>query len=255
MRLLLISDIHANHEAFDAVMQAAPEYDLLANLGDVVGYNASPNEVCEWAIALGGIIVRGNHDRACSGLTDLSDFNPVAAISARWTQMTLKADYLKWLRSLPQGPIRREGLPGVEFVHGAPEDEDEYLLNTFSAEESFNMPGQADVIFFGHTHLQGGFAEENGKVQQFVPSYDSVEGAVQADMELLPGVRYLINPGSVGQPRDGDWRAAFALYEKHDDQPAHLRFYRVPYDVDRAQERILSANLPPRLAMRLRLGR
>jgi diadenosine tetraphosphatase ApaH/serine/threonine PP2A family protein phosphatase len=255
MRLLLISDLHANQEAFDAVMNAAPEHDLVANLGDVVGYNGSPNEVCERALALGGIIVRGNHDRACSGLTDLSDFNPVAAISARWTQTTLKANHLEWLRELPQGPIRREALPGVEFVHGAPEDEDEYLLNTYSAEESFSMPGQADIIFFGHTHLQGGFLEADGKIQQFAPTYDSVEGAVQSDMELRPGTRYLINPGSVGQPRDGDWRAAFALYEKQGDEPGRVRFYRVPYDIDRAQERILSANLPPRLAMRLKLGR
>lgn len=255
MRLLLISDLHANNEAFDAVMNAAPEHDFVANLGDVVGYNGSPNEVCKRAIALGGLIVRGNHDRACSGLTDLSDFNPIAAISARWTQTTLKAAHLQWLRDLPQGPIRREELPGVEFVHGAPEDEDEYLLNTIGAEESFSMPGQADIIFFGHTHLQGGFLEKDGGVRQFAPGYDSVEGAATSDMELQPGTRYLINPGSVGQPRDGDWRAAFALYEREGDEPGRVRFYRVPYDIDRAQERILSANLPPRLAMRLRLGR
>ncbi len=255
MRLLLISDLHANQEAFEAVMNAAPEHDLVANLGDVVGYNGSPNEVCERAIALGGIIVRGNHDRACSGLTDLSDFNPVAAISARWTQMMLDPEHLHWLRDLPKGPIRREALPGVEFVHGAPEDEDEYLLNVYSAEESFRMPEQAGIIFFGHTHLQGGFQEADGKVQQFAPAYDSVEGAVQSEMELRAGSKYLVNPGSVGQPRDGDWRAAFALYEKQDDELGRVTFYRVPYDVDRAQERILSANLPPRLAMRLRLGR
>lgn len=255
MRLLLISDLHANKEALDAVMNAAPEHDLVANLGDVVGYNASPNEVCERALALGGLIVRGNHDRACSGLTDLSDFNPVAAISARWTQMNLKAERLEWLRELPKGPIRREELPGVEFVHGAPEDEDEYLLNVFGAEESFRMPGQAEVIFFGHTHLQGGFVEEGGRVRQFAPAYDSVEGAVQFDLELDAGTRYLINPGSVGQPRDGDWRAAFALYERQGDGPGRVRFFRVPYDIDSAQEHILSANLPPRLAMRLKLGR
>ena len=255
MRLLLISDLHANLEAFEAVMAAAPEYDAVANLGDLVGYNASPNEVCERALALGGLVVRGNHDRACSGLTDLSDFNPVAAISARWTQTNLKADYLQWLRNLPQGPVRQEGLPGVEFVHGAPEDEDEYLLNAFSAEESFHTPGQADIIFFGHTHLQGGFVDERDKVRQFAPAYESAEGAVQAEMGLLPNTRYLINPGSVGQPRDGDWRAAFALYEKQEDSPGRVHFYRVPYDIDRAQEHVLAANLPPRLAMRLRLGR
>ncbi len=255
MRLLLISDLHANLEAFEAVMAAAPEYDLVANLGDLVGYNASPNEVCDRALALGGLVVRGNHDRACSGLTDLSDFNPVAAISARWTQTNLKADYLQWLRNLPKGPIRQEALPGVEFVHGAPEDEDEYVLNVFGAEESFATPGQADVIFFGHTHLQGGFIDERDRVRQFAPAYESAEGAVQTDMILQPNVRYMINPGSVGQPRDGDWRAAFALYEKLDGGIGSVRFYRVPYDIDRAQERILAANLPPRLAMRLRLGR
>ncbi len=117
------------------------------------------------------------------------------------------------------------------------------------------MPGQADIIFFGHTHLQGGFFEEDGRVRQFAPAYDSVEGAVLWEKELRPGTRYLINPGSIGQPRDGDWRAAFALYEKQDDGPGRVFFYRVPYDIDRAQERILLANLPPRLAMRLRLGR
>jgi diadenosine tetraphosphatase ApaH/serine/threonine PP2A family protein phosphatase len=206
-------------------------------------------------MALGGLIVRGNHDRACSGLTDLSDFNPVAAISARWTQMTLKGEHLQWLRELPKGPIRREALPGVEFVHGAPEDEDEYLLNEMGAEENFSMRGQADIIFFGHTHLQGGFLEEAGRARQFAPGYESVEGAVQFAMELQEGTRYLINPGSVGQPRDGDWRAAFAVYEREGDEPGRVRFYRVPYDIDQAQEHILSANLPPRLAMRLRLGR
>ncbi len=258
MRLLLISDIHANLEAFEAVMAVAPEYDLVANLGDLVGYNASPNEVCERALGLGGLVVRGNHDRACSGLTDLSDFNPVAAISARWTQTNLKAGHLQWLRNLPKGPIRYEPLSGVEFVHGAPDDEDEYLLNVYSAEESFNMPsGQAviDVTFFGHTHLQGGFIDKDYKVRQFAPAYESVEGVVQYEMPLQRDARYLINPGSIGQPRDGDWRAAFALYEKRDGGTGRVYFYRVPYDIDRAQERILAANLPPRLAMRLRLGR
>jgi predicted phosphodiesterase len=254
MRVLLISDLHANLEAFEAVMAVAPKYDFVANLGDVVGYNASPNELCAHSISLGGLMVRGNHDRACSGLTDLSDFNPVAAISARWTQDSLTPEHLQWLRDLPQGPVRHEHVPEVEFVHGAPDDEDEYLLNVFSAEESFNMPGQADTIFFGHTHLQGGFIEERGHVRQFAPEYESVEGVVQFELVLQPGIRYLINPGSIGQPRDGDWRAAFAVYEVS-DRRARVRFYRVPYDIDMAQQHILSANLPPRLAMRLRIGR
>jgi len=256
MRLLLISDLHANLEAMETVMNAAPEYDMIANLGDVVGYNASPNEVCDHAVALGGILVRGNHDRACCGLSDMSGFNPVAAISARWTQMTLKPEHLQWLRDLPKGPIRHESLPGLEFVHGAPEDEDEYLLNVFSAEESFSMPAQAGIIFFGHTHLQGGFVEEQSKIRQFAPAYNNVDKAAQFELALRRGTRYLINPGSVGQPRDGDWRAAFAVYERNgDDDPGRVTFHRVPYEVKRAQERILEANLPPRLAMRLQLGR
>jgi predicted phosphodiesterase len=255
MRLLLISDIHANLEAFEAVMAAAPDYDLVANLGDVVGYNASPNEVCKQSLALGGIIVRGNHDRACCGLTDLTDFNPVAAMSARWTQTNLTPKHLQWLRDMPKGPIQHEELPGVELVHGAPTDEDEYLLNVYSAEESLARLGQSTVIFFGHTHLQGGFMEELGRSRQFAPAYKSVDGTAHYDMKLQPGTRYLINPGSVGQPRDGDWRAAFALYEKRPGHPTQVRFYRVPYDVERAQERILASSLPPRLATRLKLGR
>jgi diadenosine tetraphosphatase ApaH/serine/threonine PP2A family protein phosphatase len=255
MRLLLISDIHANLEALEAVLAAAPPYDMLANLGDVVGYNASPNEVCTLVLGLDGLIVRGNHDRSCSGLTDLSTFNPVAAISARWTQVRLTPEHLSWLRALPQGPLRQESLPGVEFVHGAPEDEDEYLLNVFSAEESFSIPGQAGIVFFGHTHLQGGFVQEGNKVRQFSPLYESAEGAVEFEMPLQPGSRYLINPGSVGQPRDGDWRAAFAIYETRKSQPGRVRFHRVPYDLSGAQERILASDLPPRWAMRLRMGR
>jgi len=254
MRVLLISDVHANLEALVAVLNAAPAHDLVANLGDLVGYNASPNEVCERLLTLGGIVVRGNHDRVCSGLTEVADFNPVAAISARWTQMTLEPSYRDWLCSLPEGPLRLDSIQNVEFVHGSPGDEDEYLLSTTSAEENFRLPDQADRMFFGHTHLQGGFIEENAQVRHFAPAYEGPDGFAKCELVLHPGSRYLINPGSVGQPRDGDWRAAFALYENNKDH-ARVTFYRVPYDIDMAQDRILSLNLPPRLAMRLRMGR
>lgn len=255
MRLLLLSDIHANLEALEACLAAAPAYDRLVNLGDVVGYNASPNEVCERVISMGAPIVRGNHDRACAGLTDLNEFNPVAAISAYWTRNTLKPEYLEWLRELPQGPLRRDDLPGMEFVHGAPLDEDEYLLNTASADDNLELPGHAPLIFFGHTHIQGGFVDEDGESRPFRPDYETPAGPVQWAMWLTPGEKYLINPGSVGQPRDSDWRAAFALFE-HDGGPlASVTFYRVPYDIQKAQQRILAAQLPDRLAARLQLGR
>jgi diadenosine tetraphosphatase ApaH/serine/threonine PP2A family protein phosphatase len=255
MRLLLLSDIHANLEAMEACLAVAPAHDLLVNLGDVVGYNASPNEVCEQVRAMGGTIVRGNHDRACSGLTDLAEFNLVATMSARWTQTVLTPENLEWLRALPQGPLRLEQEAGVEFVHGSPRDEDEYVLNPSTAGANLRMPGHADRIFFGHTHLQGGFGFENGRVRNFTPIFPTGEDIVEFTMPLASGERYLINPGSIGQPRDGDWRAAFALYERDGDAAGAVTFYRVPYEVDQTQRRILSANLPERLATRLKMGR
>ncbi|MGO9518068.1 MAG: metallophosphoesterase family protein [Candidatus Korobacteraceae bacterium] len=255
MRLLLFSDIHANLEAMEACLAVVPAYDLLVNLGDVVGYNASPNEVCEKVRAMGGTIVRGNHDRACSGLTDLAEFNLVAAMSARWTQTVLTPENLEWLQALPQGPMRHEGLGGMEFVHGSPRDEDEYLLNPSTAATNLRMPGHANKIFFGHTHLQGGFVLQDGKVRNFAPIFPTGEDVVEYTLPLTLGERYLINPGSIGQPRDGDWRAAFALYEREGDGPGAVTFYRVPYDVEAAQRRIIKANLPERLATRLKMGR
>lgn len=255
MRLLLLSDIHANLEALEACMNAAPAYDRVVNLGDNVGYNASPNEVCERVRAMGCPVVRGNHDRACSGLSSLAEFNLVAAMSARWTQITLQTDHLDWLRNLPQGPLRVEEFPGLEFVHGSPRDEDEYVLNNTTAGVDFHLPGHADKIFFGHTHVQGGFTCRNNKTQPITPQYSTGEGVERCGMMLASGERYLINPGSVGQPRDNDWRAAFALYESDGDGPASVTYYRVPYDLQQAQSKILAANLPERLATRLKLGR
>ena len=186
MRILLLSDMHANIEALEACLAVAPPHDLIVNLGDVVGYNASPNEVCERVRALDAPIVRGNHDRACSGLTDLSEFNLAAAFSARWTQNVLQPEHLEWLRGLPQGPLRRDDLPGLELVHGAPRDEDEYLLTVSIANANFRIPDQADVIFFGHTHLQGGYDYSDGKTRSFIPQYPSTEGMVYCPMTLTP---------------------------------------------------------------------
>jgi diadenosine tetraphosphatase ApaH/serine/threonine PP2A family protein phosphatase len=255
MRLLLLSDIHANLEALEACLQAAPAYDQVMNLGDVVGYNASPNEVCARVRAMEAPVVRGNHDRACSGVLGLAEFNLVAAISAQWTQTKLEPEHVEWLRGLPAGPLRRDELPGMEFVHGSPRDEDEYLLNSSTAGTDFRLPGHADLIFFGHTHLQGGFAYKDGKTRPLTPTYESGEGVVGWELTLAAGERYLINPGSVGQPRDNDCRAAFALYEGDGTMPAKVTFYRAPYDVQQTQARILAANLPERLAARLALGR
>ncbi len=177
------------------------QYDHMANLGDVVGYNASPNEVCARIREMNCPVVRGNHDRACSGLSNLSEFNLVAAMSARWTQMTLDPDHQEWLRNLPEGPLRSDELPGVELVHGSPRDEDEYVLNAPTAALDFHLPGHSDVIFFGHTHVQGGFAfnVQDGKTRPLMPKYPNA-GRHCAVEVATGGGRALPDQSRIGRP-------------------------------------------------------
>jgi diadenosine tetraphosphatase ApaH/serine/threonine PP2A family protein phosphatase len=250
MRALLLSDIHANLEALEAVLAAAPAHDVVWNLGDVVGYGANPNEVIDASRHVGSVFVRGNHDRACCGLTSVEDFNPIAQRAARWTEYVLTEEHRDWLRGLAAGPIMPDG-PQVSCVHGSPIDEDEYIVTVRDAWPSL-QEGGTRLTYFGHTHIQGGFATNGDEWFLLVPHYTTHHEAEEFELQLREGARYLLNPGSVGQPRDGDWRAAFALY---DDGQMLLTWYRVPYDVRRAQERIVQAGLPDRLAWRLRDGR
>ncbi len=251
MRILILSDIHANLEALEACLAAAPAHDRVFNLGDIVGYGANPNEVTERARALGEVFVRGNHDKACTDLMSLEGFNPIAGLAALWTRQQLTPDNLEFLRRLPEGPVLPQ--PGVQCVHGSPRDEDEYVLmrqDAFSILTRVELP----VTFFGHTHVQGGFwidpvKEAGGAIEMH---YSSPEGIQHFTLELRGSGKYLVNPGSVGQPRDGDARAAFALY---DNDQRSVTFYRVPYDIEKAQEKIFSAGLPERLAIRLEEGR
>ncbi len=251
MRLLLLSDIHSNCEALEACLAAAPGCDMVVNLGDIVGYGASPNEVTERARGLGKFFVRGNHDKAVTGLTDLNDFNPVAAVAALWTRDQLTQENSAWLRALPQGPLSIVEAPDAQFVHGSPLDEDEYVVNSEEAFASLRQSA-APITFFGHTHLQGGFYDNGAGDDAFYPEYKTVGKSESWEFTLEKGVRYLINPGSVGQPRDGDWRAAFATF---DTGTRTVSFRRVPYDLKTAQDKINAANLPPRLATRLGAGR
>ena len=133
MRVLILSDIHANLEALEACLDAAPEYDQVYNLGDIVGYGANPNEVAMRSRELGSIFVRGNHDKACSGVSDLNDFNPIAGLAALWTREKLTQDHLQFLRELPQGPI--SPMKDAQLVHGSPRDEDEYVLSLIHISE------------------------------------------------------------------------------------------------------------------------
>lgn len=251
VRILIVSDIHANLEALEACLAAAPPNDRVFNLGDIVGYGANPNEVTERARSLGEVFVRGNHDKACTGITSLEDFNPIAGLAALWTRNQLKPDNLEFLRQLPAGPAAP--LDGVQCVHGSPRDEDEYVL---FGREAFTILEHAEspMTFFGHTHVQGGFWIDDMEDQEGViePAYASREGAQHWQLKLIETAQYMINPGSVGQPRDGDPRAAFALY---DSEQRSVTFYRVPYNIEAAQEKIFRAKLPERLAIRLEEGR
>ena len=251
MRILVLSDIHANLEALDACLASAPSFDMVVNLGDIVGYGASPNEVTERSRELGKTFVRGNHDKAATGVMELNDFNPMAAAAALWTREELTLDNLEWLRALPHGPVSVPEFPQVQLGHGSPHDEDEYVVSLGDALApliALNTP----LTFFGHTHLQGGFFANGSSADGFRPEYRTVGQQETVAMQLKPSTRYLINPGSVGQPRDGDWRAAFALFDT-DAQVIH--FHRTPYNLKSAQDRIFAANLPARLATRLASGR
>lgn len=251
MRILLLSDIHSNLEALEACLAAAPAYDLVVNLGDVVGYGASPNEVIAISRGLGSVFVRGNHDKAVCGITDVKDFNPIAGLAALWTREQLNEESLDWLRSLPQGPIGVEGISGIQFVHGSPLDEDEYVVTLRDAIEPL-LVSSVPLTFFGHTHLQGTFSADEDHGDASRPLYRTVGQTETSEFPLKKGARYMVNPGSIGQPRDGDWRAAFLLY---DTDKQIVTFYRVPYNLKKAQDRILAANLPQRLATRLAAGR
>jgi predicted phosphodiesterase len=246
VRYLILSDLHANLEALQAVLHdAGQQYDQAICCGDLVGYGADPNPVTDWVRQNCPVVVRGNHDRACTGQDDLEWFNPVARLAAMWTQVTLSPENAAYVHDLPRGPLQVEGF---EIVHGSPADEDEYVIGAGEAGEAFGYLGSR-IAFFGHTHVQGGFIWNQSRVETVMrmPSHRNSEV-----LEIDPECAYLINPGSTGQPRDGDPRAAYAVY---DSEARRVSYFRVPYDVDAAQKKICEAGLPPILADRLSVGR
>ncbi len=245
MRYLILSDIHGNRLALDAVLKhARGAYDAALCCGDLVGYGAEPNEVVDWARANLTSCIRGNHDKAAAGLEDLEWFNPAARHAAVWTGQALTPENLDYLRALPRGPIVFDVF---QILHGSPLDEDDYLVSITSAIQLRNYL-ERPVSLFGHTHLQGGFLVHRNGGKRLPKIPESSEAEV---LELDPDAWYMINPGSVGQPRDGDPRAAYALYEP---ESRLVEYRRVPYDVRAAQEKILRAGLPEMLAERLELG-
>ena len=246
MRYLILSDIHANWEALQAVLEhSAGRYERAACCGDLIGYGADPNAVVEWVREHCPVVVRGNHDRASVGMDDLEWFNPVARAAALWTQSQIAPEHADYIRNLPKGPLVDDG---IEIVHGSPFDEDEYLMATSEAAQAFSYL-ESRVAFFGHTHVQGGFLWNHSRVETIgQPGGRSDRRVIDID----PDCAYLLNPGSVGQPRDGDPRAGYAVFDS-DAQMATL--YRTAYDIAAAQKKIRDAGLPPILADRLSLGR
>jgi diadenosine tetraphosphatase ApaH/serine/threonine PP2A family protein phosphatase len=240
---LIVSDIHGNLEALHAVLaDAAGRYDHIFCLGDLVGYGADPNAVVEWARTSVTGIVRGNHDKACAGLDSTEAYNDAARTSAEWTRGVLTEQNLQYLEHMPRGPVRVvNGRAGFDLAHGSPLDEDEYLVSPADV-SSLRTYLETPLTFFGHTHLQGGFLVAKTGLRR-LPA-DRV-------LELEPDYFYLVNPGSVGQPRDGDPRAAYALFSPPEGT---IEFRRTQYDLDRAAAKIRDAGLPLSLAARLYEG-
>lgn len=247
MRILVLSDLHSNATALDAVLSAAKgHWDLSVCLGDVVGYGPDPNEVTARLLEMGTQTIRGNHDKAVTGLMITDDFNPIAKAAVEWTRAQLEPEHLAWLSALPHGPLATDG---VVLVHGALQDEDEYVFTPAQALDGL-LDSTAEVTFFGHTHHQGGFSYQDSQLEvlQIRPRPSESFAALRIEQPR----RYLLNPGSIGQPRDGDPRAAFAIA---DLEHQTVEFWRVPYDIAAVQERMRLAKLPEPLVQRLTVGR
>jgi diadenosine tetraphosphatase ApaH/serine/threonine PP2A family protein phosphatase len=247
MRFLVLSDIHANMEAFDAVLEAASKlkHDRLLVLGDLVGYGADPNAVVDKVRAMAPhALIRGNHDKVGSGLESPEGFNAVARSAIRWTYETLTTANREWLAALPAGPVQVDDL--IEICHGTPFDEDAYVFDDLDALRAMQA-AQRPLCLFGHTHVQVGYALEG---DQF--TLTTVVNDRPLVMPIDASTQYLLNPGSVGQPRDGDPRAGFGLV---DTSTREVTVFRIDYPIDKAQRRILQEGLPEVLAQRLALGR
>ncbi len=245
MRYLVLADLHSNLEALKATLGYARGlgFDHTLVLGDIVGYGADPNSVIDLLRSLPVLTaIRGNHDRVAAGLSGPDDFNDAALASTKWTRETLRPDALEYLRALPEGPL--EFARSRLLAHGTPQHEDTYLLTGETARSSFAAL-DFDLCFIGHTHYPSMFTIRSDTVAARLLKGDRVE------ISLEPGVRYLVNPGSLGQPRDRNPRCSFALY---DEVESRVTVYRLDYPIETARRKILEAGLPAILGDRLRAG-
>jgi diadenosine tetraphosphatase ApaH/serine/threonine PP2A family protein phosphatase len=241
MRFLVLADIHANIEAMDAVLADAPPYDEVLFLGDLVGYGPSPNEVADRLRTFPRMTaIVGNHDWAALGKLDTSEFNPLARQAAEWTSSHMRPDVRSFLNVLEA----RTGVHSLVLAHGSPRDPIwEYLESAYQGPANF-AAFEGALCLVGHTHVPRVLVEqEDGQTQAFEASHGDV-------LDLSMG-RMIVNPGGVGQPRDGDPRAAYGLLDA-DEQT--FSFFRVAYAIEETQRKMRDAGLPEPLAGRLALG-
>lgn len=236
-----MSDIHANLEALKAALEQTA-FDAVWVLGDLVGYGADPHAVVDKVQELQPqFLIRGNHDKVCSGLESTKDFSLLARQSAQWTLRTLNPETRAYLQSLPLGPLSFED---YLLCHGSPVDEDEYIMSPYQIPALLEAQN-AQVCFFGHTHVPIIYRSDGAQVVE-CPVGESLV------LQLKEGRRYFLNPGSVGQPRDGDRRGCTALL---DTQRKVVEFIKFDYAIDEAARKIREAGLPRPLAERLYVGR
>ncbi|MBN1673040.1 MAG: metallophosphoesterase family protein [Kiritimatiellae bacterium] len=240
MQYAILGDIHGNIQALSAVLEDAREQGVThyACVGDVVGYNASPVECLRTIQELNCACVRGNHDHYCSHEESLQDFQPLAADTIDWTRKQLSDEQRKWLAELRLVKY----VENFTIVHSTLDMPDKwcYVYHKLDASANFNYQ-TTSVCFYGHTHVPLYFEKASGIKSDL---YDSIQ--------IVLGTKYFINVGSVGQPRDGDSRAAYVVYNL---KKREVRLRRVPYDFSITQERILESGLPKRLAARLAVGK
>lgn len=247
MRYLILTDIHANLEALETCLSDAKPrgYAETLFLGDLVGYGADPNAVVDIVRALNPVaMVRGNHDKVVFGLEQAEGFNAVAKSAAAWMLQTLTEENREWVAALPQGPHVVSDL--IEICHGSPYDEDAYIFDEADARLALQSTSRP-LCLFGHTHYPVTFELSNGSFSSIGPAADT-----ETRLAIEEGVKYLLNPGSVGQPRDGDPRAAYAII---DTDARYVDLFRLMYPVEVTQKKIVDAGLPEVLARRLGAGR
>ena len=240
MKYAIIADIHANLEALQVVLKDAKEQHCThyACLGDVVGYNANPKECLDIIREMGMPCIKGNHDEYCSNEGNMDGFNPYAAEAVSWTRKQLGPEDRKWLRELKYLRL----VASFSIVHATLDGPQRwgYVFDRLAAAASFTYQN-TNVCFFGHTHVPVAFIRDS-----------VVRGGTYSKFKVEPGRKYFVNVGAVGQPRDGNPKAGYVVYDL-DEGTIELR--RLDYDIPGAQAKIIKAGLPPRLAERLALGR